>query len=47
MSRFEDKTYQEIADTLDISVKTVENQMGKALRVLREKLGDYLTMLLF
>ncbi len=47
LSRFEDKTYQEIADTMDISIKTVENQMGKALRILREKLGDYLTMLLF
>lgn len=47
LSRFEDKTYQEIADTLEISVKTVENQMGKALKILREKLGDYLTMLLF
>lgn len=47
LSRFEDKTYQEIADTLDISIKTVENQMGKALRIMREKLGDYLTMLLF
>lgn len=47
LSRFEEKTYQEIADTLDISIKTVENQMGKALRILREKLGDYLTALLF
>ncbi len=47
LSRFEDKTYQEIADQLEISIKTVENQMGKALKILREKLGDYLTMLLF
>ncbi len=29
-------TYQQAADTLSISVKTVENQMGKALKVLRE-----------
>jgi RNA polymerase sigma-70 factor (ECF subfamily) len=29
-------TYQQAADTLGISVKTVENQMGKALKVLRE-----------
>ena len=28
-------TYQQIADTLDISIKTVENQMGKALKILR------------
>ena len=47
LSRFEEKTYQEIADELEISIKTVENQMGKALKVLREKLGDYLAMLLF
>jgi len=42
MSRFEHLKYQEIADRLQISVKTVENQMGKALRVLREALQDYL-----
>jgi RNA polymerase sigma-70 factor (ECF subfamily) len=36
MSRFEDKKYKEIANELDISPKTVENQMGKALRMLRE-----------
>ena len=47
MSRFEDLTYRSIADKLGISVKTVENQMGKALRVLRTKLIDYLPVLLF
>lgn len=46
LSRFEDMTYQEIADQMGISIKTVENQMSKALRVLREKLKGYLTMLL-
>jgi RNA polymerase sigma-70 factor (ECF subfamily) len=35
LSRFEDKSNREIADALGISVKTVENQMTKALRVLR------------
>lgn len=29
-------SYRQAADTLDISVKTVENQMGKALKILRE-----------
>jgi len=29
-------SYKKVAESLDISVKTVENQMGKALRVLRE-----------
>ncbi|PWV54316.1 RNA polymerase sigma-70 factor [Chitinophaga sp. S165] len=34
-SRFEEKSYAEIAVELNISVKTVEAQMGKALRILR------------
>ena len=42
LSRFEEMKYKEIAEQLGISVKTVENQMGKALRVLREKLKDYM-----
>ena len=46
LSRFEDLKYAEIADQLNISVKTVENQMGKALRVMREQLKDYLPLLL-
>ncbi|MGF2413155.1 RNA polymerase sigma-70 factor [Ferruginibacter sp.] len=45
MSRFEELKYREIADQLRISVKTVENQMGKALRILREQLTDYLPFL--
>jgi RNA polymerase sigma-70 factor, ECF subfamily len=46
MSRFEYLKYQEIADKLDLSVKTVENQMGKALRLLRESMKDYLLLLI-
>ena len=46
MSRFEGLKYQEIADQLNISVKTVENQMGKALKALRGSLADYLPLLL-
>jgi RNA polymerase sigma-70 factor (ECF subfamily) len=45
LSRFEDLKYAEIAEQLNISIKTVENQMGKALRVMREQLKDYLLFL--
>ncbi len=38
LSRFEDMSYKEIAQKLDISVKTVENQISKALKILREQL---------
>ncbi|HLL43886.1 MAG TPA: RNA polymerase sigma-70 factor [Segetibacter sp.] len=42
LSRFEELKYREIADTLGLSVKTVENQMGKALKILRSKLVEFL-----
>lgn len=45
MSRFEELKYREIADKLKLSVKTVENQMGKALRIMRTQLIDYLPLL--
>ena len=44
MSRFEGLKYQEIADEMRLSVKTIENQMGKALRLLRMKLADFLPL---
>ncbi len=46
LSRFEDMKYSEIATHLNISVKTVENHMGKALKMMREQLKDYLPILL-
>lgn len=36
LSRFEGKSYKEIAEIMQISVKTVEAQMGKALSTLRD-----------
>lgn len=46
LSRFEELKYQEIADKLGLSIKTVENQMGKALKILRVKLADYLPLVI-
>lgn len=41
LSREQGMKYKEIADTLNISVKTVEAQMGLALKYLRDELKDY------
>lgn len=41
MSRFEGLKYKEIADKLLISIKTVEANMGKALKLFRENLKEY------
>lgn len=46
MSRFEELKYQEIADRMGLSIKTIENQMGKALKLMRLKLVDFLPFLL-
>ncbi|MFQ5676141.1 MAG: RNA polymerase sigma-70 factor [bacterium] len=46
LNRFEGLKYREIAETLDISVKTVESRMSKALKILQEKLHPLLLTLL-
>ena len=45
-SKLENKKYQEIADEMKISVKTVEAQMSKALRIMRDKLSEYIGVLI-
>ena len=41
-SRYAEMTYQEIADQMGISTKTVENQISKALKTLREGLKSFI-----
>lgn len=41
LSRFEELSYKEIAAKLEISVKTVENQIGKALKIMRSAVESY------
>lgn len=40
MSRYEEMRYSEIAEKLNISVNTIQNQICKALKILREELKD-------
>jgi len=42
LNRNENLKYQEIANRLQISVKTVETQMSKALQHMRNRLGEFL-----
>jgi RNA polymerase sigma-70 factor (ECF subfamily) len=45
LSRIDELKYREIADKLNISIKTVEARMSKALAILRQELKDYLPAL--
>ena len=44
MNRNDGLKYREIAVKLNISIKTVENQMGKALKYLRSELAEYMSV---
>jgi RNA polymerase sigma-70 factor (ECF subfamily) len=46
MSRIETMNYQEIAQKLNVSVRTVEVRISKALNLLREELKDFLVLVL-
>lgn len=45
--REEGKKYSEVAELLGISVKTVDNQMNKAVKILYEELKEHLFILFF
>ena len=44
MHREDKLTYREIAEILDLSVKTVETQMSRSLKFLRSQLSDFLPL---
>lgn len=44
LSREQELSYSAIAEVLGISIKTVENQMARALKTLREQLLPYLVL---
>lgn len=46
LSREEGLSQKQIAETLQISEKTVEAHLGKAFKTLRVKLGNFMTLLL-
>ena len=47
MGKQEGLTYAEIAEHLNVSFRTVENQMSKAFAIIREKVGDKMNTILF
>lgn len=47
MSRYQDKSHKEIAELIGISTKGVEFHISKSLKILRNKLKDYLPIIVF
>jgi len=46
MNRFDGLRNEQIAQKLNLSKRTVETQISKALKILRKKLNDYVTVVL-
>ena len=46
MSRMEQKSMDEIAEIMGVSIRTVERYRNKALDILKKELKDYLPFLL-
>ena len=46
MNRFQNMTYNEIAQKLNVSSKTVDYRIQQALKLLRVELKDYLPLLM-
>lgn len=47
LNRFEELKYREIAEKLNVSINTIENQMSIAFQKLRIKLKDYMPLYIF
>ncbi|MBK9255138.1 MAG: RNA polymerase sigma-70 factor [Saprospiraceae bacterium] len=47
MSRMDGLRYNEIAEKLNLSPKTIENQIGKALKTMRVALSEYIQIIVF
>jgi RNA polymerase sigma-70 factor (ECF subfamily) len=46
-SRYQNQSYKEIASDLNITVKSVEFEVSKAMKILKIALKDYFPVLLF
>lgn len=47
MNRFEEMTYNEIAERTGVSPKTIAYRISQALKILRTELKDYIPLLVW